>query len=158
MKKRLEGIGAFLLAGLVFIVLAQVLFRYALRIPVPWTEELARFLLVWITFIGAAAVQADDSHLRIDWVMAKMGPRSNLILALVRAILYLLFAICVFLGTVASMKVAWPYSAASMPKLSMAVFYVPLAFCSLFIAIKALVDVKGILSPAKTGKEVPPWN
>lgn len=158
MKERLEGIGSFLLAGLVIVVLAQVLFRYVLRIAVPWTEELARFLLVWITFIGAAAVQVDDGHLRIDWVLSKIDPRGNLILALVRAILGLLFAICAFLGTLTSMKVAWPYSAASMPSLSMGIFYVPLAFCSLFFAVKALVDIKDVLSQARTGQEVPPWN
>ncbi|MGI6559038.1 MAG: TRAP transporter small permease [Limnochordia bacterium] len=158
MKKRVEGIGSFLLAVLVTIVLAQVLFRYVLRIPVPWTEELARFLLVWVTFIGAAAVQADDRHLRIDWVMSKIGPRGNRVLALVRSILGLLFALCVLVGTVTSMRVSWPYSAASMPKLSMGIFYVPLAFCSLFMTVKSIVDIKDLLSPPQIRKEVPPWS
>ncbi|MDA8226350.1 MAG: TRAP transporter small permease subunit, partial [Desulfitobacterium hafniense] len=35
------------------IILAQVIFRYVLEAPLPWSEEVARYLMVWGTFLGA---------------------------------------------------------------------------------------------------------
>lgn len=43
-------------ALIVALTIAQVFFRFALNSPLVWSEELARLLLVWVTFIGAAVV------------------------------------------------------------------------------------------------------
>jgi len=52
----LEDFNLFLFVLLLVLAVTQVLFRYLLMIPLPWTEELARFTLVWVTFLGAASV------------------------------------------------------------------------------------------------------
>jgi len=56
--------------GCVFIVLtalslAQVFFRYILHSPLIWSEELVRFLCVWLTFLGASALTGRGKHLRL---------------------------------------------------------------------------------------------
>ncbi len=48
------------------LTLAQVFFRFVLDRPLIWSEELARLLVVWITFIGAAVVCWDGRHLTVD--------------------------------------------------------------------------------------------
>ena len=39
---------------MVLVTLAQVIFRYVLAAPLPWSEELARYCFVWIVFLGGA--------------------------------------------------------------------------------------------------------
>jgi TRAP-type C4-dicarboxylate transport system permease small subunit len=51
---------------IVILTLAQIFFRFALDSPLIWSEELARLLTVWMTFIGAAVVSWDGRHLNVD--------------------------------------------------------------------------------------------
>jgi TRAP-type C4-dicarboxylate transport system permease small subunit len=62
-------------ALIVGLTIAQVFFRFALDSPLIWSEELARFLLVWVTFIGAAVVAWDGTHLNVNVVFAKLPSR-----------------------------------------------------------------------------------
>lgn len=61
---RVSLIGLFLL--LVVAVFFQVIARYLFEAPPFWTEELARFTLIWITFVGAALVHHHGEHIRVD--------------------------------------------------------------------------------------------
>ena len=67
--------------GCVFIVLtsltlAQVVFRYGLNSPLIWSEELVRYLCVWLTFLGASVLTAKKAHLRLGVsVMSYFSPR-----------------------------------------------------------------------------------
>ncbi|WP_321364191.1 TRAP transporter small permease [uncultured Celeribacter sp.] len=54
-----------LLAFLVLCTL-QVVTRFILPIPLSWTEELTAALVIWMTLLGAIAVQRTDSHIRVD--------------------------------------------------------------------------------------------
>ncbi|WP_286973940.1 TRAP transporter small permease [Acetomicrobium sp. UBA5826] len=50
------------------IMVIQVLYRYVLRLPLPWSEELARFLFVITTFFGAAIASNEKSHIEINLI------------------------------------------------------------------------------------------
>jgi TRAP-type C4-dicarboxylate transport system permease small subunit len=51
---RLAGAAAmFFLVALVVVVMVQVLARYVLNAPPPWTEELARYAMIWAGLMGA---------------------------------------------------------------------------------------------------------
>jgi TRAP-type C4-dicarboxylate transport system permease small subunit len=50
------------------IVAAQVFSRYGLNYSLFWSEELARFLLVWITFLGASVAYFYNAHPGVDAV------------------------------------------------------------------------------------------
>lgn len=68
----LDGVLALLLAGLVVAVFIQVFSRYVLQASVPWTEEVARYLLIYLTFIGAAVAVREHTHLRVDFVVVRL--------------------------------------------------------------------------------------
>jgi len=69
------------LTGCVFIVLtsltlAQVFCRYVLNSPLIWSEELVRYLCVWLTFLGASALTAQKAHLRLGVsIMSRFSPK-----------------------------------------------------------------------------------
>ena len=56
------------------IVAAQVFSRYGLNYSLFWSEELARFLLVWITFMGATVAYYYNAHPGVDAVYRHMPP------------------------------------------------------------------------------------
>ncbi|MBV6645014.1 MAG: TRAP transporter small permease [Cyclobacteriaceae bacterium] len=64
---------AVLMAFLVFDVVWQVFSRYVLQDPSSFTDELARFLLIWVALLGAAYVTGQRMHLAIDLLPAKVN-------------------------------------------------------------------------------------
>jgi TRAP-type C4-dicarboxylate transport system permease small subunit len=52
--------------------LLQVVFRYALNDPLVWSEELARFLFVWIALVGAGAAVRTGGHFGLDLLYRKL--------------------------------------------------------------------------------------
>lgn len=71
---RVEGtIIGLLVAAMTAIVFAQVVFRYVLASPLVWSEELARYLFVWVTMLGAAAAVHLGQHYGLD-ILAKALP------------------------------------------------------------------------------------
>lgn len=58
-----------------FLVLAQAGQRYLPIDGWPWTGELARFSLVWLTFLSAGVLVTSDSHIAIEMVDGLGGPR-----------------------------------------------------------------------------------
>lgn len=61
-------------ATIVTLTIAQVAFRYLLDSPLIWSEELSKLLLVWMVFLGAAAVTFDGKHLDVDVVFGTLPP------------------------------------------------------------------------------------
>ncbi len=51
---------------MVVVTLAQVIFRYVISSPLPWSEELARYCFVWIVFLGGAIGLSRGIHLGVD--------------------------------------------------------------------------------------------
>lgn len=52
---------------IVLLIFTQVLFRYLLSNSLNWTEELAKYLFVWMTFIGSASAFKDHIHIGVDF-------------------------------------------------------------------------------------------
>jgi TRAP-type transport system small permease protein len=66
------GALALLTTVMFVVVFGQVIFRYVLNEPSPWTEELARYLFIWIALIGAAYGVKGRSHFGFELIVRKM--------------------------------------------------------------------------------------
>jgi TRAP-type C4-dicarboxylate transport system permease small subunit len=66
-----------LMGVMVLNVLWQVFTRFVLRDPSSYTEELARYLLVWVGLIGAAYAASQKMHLAIDILTARLHGKSR---------------------------------------------------------------------------------
>lgn len=62
------GIGALALVIIFVLLLVQTLQRYLPFDGWPWTGELARFCLVWLTFVVAGVLVTKDSHISIEMI------------------------------------------------------------------------------------------
>ncbi|WP_203341076.1 TRAP transporter small permease [Planococcus beijingensis] len=79
-----------LLSSVVFI---QVVARKLMPVPIPWTEEVAKISLLWITYLGLAATFQQNYHIRIDLLDAFLKtPRKKKMVDLFIQVLGVLFA------------------------------------------------------------------
>ena len=71
--------------SLALIVFLQFFTRYVLNDSLSWTEEIARYGLMWLAFIGGAVVTRKNSHIAVELVsnLMKPGPARTALLAMV---------------------------------------------------------------------------
>ena len=78
---------------LVFPVTLQIIARFTNWIPHwIWTEEMARFLFIWMVMIGAMVGVRDGTHFDVD-VWPELKPRTNALLRIVSMVFVLVFAL-----------------------------------------------------------------
>lgn len=81
------------------IVAVQVFFRYVLNQSLFWSEELARFLLVWLTFLGASVAYFRKANPGVDVLYARMPPPLRRVFTVMIHLFSLgLFLVMVFYG------------------------------------------------------------
>lgn len=126
---RLAGV---LLAGMVIMILSQVFFRYVLNDSLPWTEEMAKFAMVWIAFLVAPWVYRQDLNVAIHMfadafpiLLRKISELMITLLVIVICVIFLNESIDFMLG-------GWGIRASSVP-VKLAYFYAcgPISFALL---------------------------
>jgi TRAP-type C4-dicarboxylate transport system permease small subunit len=99
MKKTIDQYLGYLLVLLMVIMTLDVLWgvftRYALGSQADWSEELARFLLIWIGILGAAYASGQNMHLAIDLLYPRLSPAGQRRLVLIINMLIIAFALAV---------------------------------------------------------------
>lgn len=70
-----ESLAAAALAGLALLVCLQVAGRYLLAAAPAWTEELARYLQVWLVFLAAPVCLDRGMHLAVDYLTPRLSGR-----------------------------------------------------------------------------------
>lgn len=81
LDRSLETLVALVMAVLVLDVSWQVFTRFILKDPSTWTDELATFLLIWVSLLGAAVALRRGAHLGMDYFVERMSPHRRLFVA-----------------------------------------------------------------------------
>ena len=76
-----EAMVAFFMVVMVSTVILQVYCRFVLGNPLSWSEELARYAFVWITFLGAAVAYRHGGHIIVETIVVLLPQRAQLALA-----------------------------------------------------------------------------
>jgi TRAP-type transport system small permease protein len=114
--------------SLAFIVFLQFFTRYVLNDSLAWTEEIARYGLMWVVFIGGAMVTRRNTHIAVELLsnVMKPGPLRSALLAFVD------FVKLAFLGLLAF--VSWTITA-RMHFQRMTVFDLPMSYVYAGVAL-----------------------
>lgn len=97
LDKALEIVVIALMGILVIDVLWQVFSRFILSDPSSFTDELARFLLIWLSLFGGAYMLGKKQHLAIDLITHRLDKRQVLYLDTVVQSVILIFVITVLI-------------------------------------------------------------
>ncbi|MEI6890572.1 MAG: TRAP transporter small permease [Pontiella sp.] len=82
---------------LVFDVCWGVFTRFVMGEQAKWTEELARFLLVWVTLLGGAVAFGTKGHLGVDYFVGKFDSDVQRLMSIVVHVIVLFFAGAIFI-------------------------------------------------------------
>jgi TRAP-type C4-dicarboxylate transport system permease small subunit len=96
MDRGINWVLAVLMAVMVVVIALQVWYRFILNNPLDWSEELGRYVFVWISFLGAAAGVRYQVHLGIDALEKIVGREAfRYVLVLINIVIqiFLLFVI-----------------------------------------------------------------
>jgi len=105
--KLLTWLLAFSVAILIIPVSLQIFSRYTDLIPsYIWTEEMARFLFIWMIMIGAMLGVREGTHFEVD-LWPSMGPRATALLNIVSGVFVLVFALVFLWYGVEFTRFAW---------------------------------------------------
>lgn len=87
------------LAVMVALVFGNVFMRYAFNSGFTVSEELSRWLFVWLTFLGAVVALRDNAHLGTDMLVARLGSKGKRLFMGVSLLLMLFCLWLIFIGT-----------------------------------------------------------
>ena len=118
----LEVVIVVCLAIMVVLVFGNVVLRYAFNSGIAISEELSRWLVVWLTFMGAVVALREHAHLGTEALLARLGPGGKKACIVAGYLLMLLCCWLLFRGALEQTKINWDVSAPSSGA-SMAWFY-----------------------------------
>ena len=72
-NKIIERFLVLILVGMVLNVIWQVFTRYFTSSPIAFTNELARYLMIWLGVLGAAYISGKQEHVAIDFFVKKLN-------------------------------------------------------------------------------------
>jgi len=81
---------------LVLAVVWQVFSRYILNAPSTFTDELSRFLLIWVSLLGAAYYSGKNAHIAFTIFPSWLGPENRRRLNILIHTIVIIFVLCVF--------------------------------------------------------------
>lgn len=154
-----------LMAANVLNVLWQVFTRFIVRDPSSFTEELARYLLIWVGLLGASYASGHKMHLAIDILVERLKGKSRALAELSVQSLVFLFALFVMviggLRLVIVTLTLNQISAALQIKLGFVYLVVPLSGALImFYAFAAIIEKISEIIGKSTESQTPrssPW-
>ncbi len=139
----LNWLMVFFISGMVVFVCMQVFWRYILRSPLSWSEELSKYFFSGVTLFGAAVLFRENKHINMTLIADYFkSPRLTNILNLLSQIVCLAFlAVVIWYGTpMAKMIIDFDVLSPSMPWLKMGYIFMLLPAASL-LSVSMLVEV-----------------
>ena len=96
LNRSVENLTAVMLACMVILIFMQIVSREIMSSSFSWTEEVARFLMIWVTFLGASFAFQHGAHIGIEYFKMKLPllfQRLFNILALISSTIFFLYMI-----------------------------------------------------------------
>ncbi len=155
---RLErGFLVFIMAFMGVNMFAQVVLRYAFRYPLPFGEELSRYLQMWLMFFGLVFGLRKNTHIRMGLFYDRFAPRVRNIVDFVLDLCVLSALVLIFPGSIDYFVNQLPVSWLGIGWMSMGVtaFAIPASFAMLLVyfAIRCVVFAAGLFRAAPASAE-----
>lgn len=143
--KCLEAIIAVALVLMVVLVFGNVVLRYVFNSGIAVSEEISRWLFVWLTFLGAIVALREHGHLGTDFLIARL-PLIGKKMCLTLGYLLMLFTCwLLFKGALEQTQINWDVAAPSSGA-PVAIFYASGIVFAVSAALLLVVELMKLLT------------
>lgn len=146
---RLNGWLATALGGLFLVILvlvnAQILFRFALEISVPWTEDVSRLLFVYLIYLGASVAFHQRAMITIDSVPSFL-PRTERPLRMIASFLVFLVTAFLFYASIPMVRSSWNTSLPTVDWISNGWAYIAFTISFGLMLLHSLTEFVALLA------------
>jgi TRAP-type transport system small permease protein len=135
---------ASLMAAIALLTLAQVFWRYGLQSPLQWSEEVARYCFVWVTFLGAAALmRMREGHPAIDTLYLHVGPRMQRVMDITSRLAVIAASLAIAVGGFRMVQLQWQQLSPSLE--------IPMAWIYAAMGVGPLIGIFWVIWCARQG-------
>jgi len=153
LTEMLEEVMGWTLALMVLLVFGNVVLRYGFNFGIPVSEELSRYLFVWVTFIGAVAGLKRRQHLGVDAIVHRLPRWGQALTAVFGHLVMLLCCAVLFWGSLVQMKVNQENRSPVM-EIPLSVIYAAAAFGGLAMGLILLVSLYRLMTGNATADDL----
>lgn len=136
------------------LVLGNVVLRYGFNSGIASSEDIARFLFIWITFTGAALGVRENAHLGMDSVIKILPRKGKLVFAVISHVLMLATTGFLLIGSWQQMELNAGTTALGAVAYPLSWMYAAGVYGSLAIGFLIAGNLKRILSGRLTDDEL----
>jgi TRAP-type C4-dicarboxylate transport system permease small subunit len=134
---------ASLLVVLIFVVAGLgVIFRYVLQHSLPWADEAAAYLFIWLIFLGAASEVWTDGHPAMHLFEDRLPPRLRRTARIVAMLTIAVWGGVLLFSGIKAVILEAPESMSSLPGVSLQLPYAAIPVCGALIIIFALAKLR----------------
>jgi TRAP-type C4-dicarboxylate transport system permease small subunit len=109
-----------MVAAMTVTIIVQVFLRYLFLYSLSWSEEVARYLMIWVSFLGASLAVKYGFHIGVEFVVNKISERRRKGITLLAKLSTLFFLV---LFTIGGFQVAWAVRDQDSPALLFSMFF-----------------------------------
>ncbi len=125
------------------LVIMNVILRYAFNSGITWSEEAARFLFIWTTFLGAILVYdhgIHGDHMRMDFIVEKFHGTVRKVIEIFTMLIVLALLVMLFIGAVDLVIQTWPFETSAL-KLPKGAVYLCAPICFGYMSIQTIAKI-----------------
>lgn len=133
-----------ILAVMITVIFVQVITRYVFFYSLPWSEELSRYLFVWMIFLGVNLAVRDDLQIRIDVLDHYVHGRGKKALRIFQHVCSFAIAMILIYSSFKMVENGFRQTSPAM-QIPMAFVYLGIPVGTAFTCIEFLCKIVGII-------------
>jgi TRAP-type C4-dicarboxylate transport system permease small subunit len=134
------------LAGMVILVFAQVVMRYVFSYSLSWSEELSRYVFLWLSWVGASYAVKEGSHFRVEMFANLMKGKHRRRFEIAILVVWFIFSFFLTLiGTQLVLFLLDTHQVSAAMRMPMAVPYASVPVSCLLMCARLVIEIRGIL-------------
>jgi TRAP-type C4-dicarboxylate transport system permease small subunit len=160
MEKIVKRIIEYITAVLLFVIFAtliiEMLCRGVLRVPVSWTDELARSVYIVLVFLGASAALRDRAHITVDIVTQLLPETGKRIFRIISSFAMIPFIVVMIIGAAENVRRYWNSVVSTVGWLKVGHLYLTVVISGVlmifYIVLNLIDDIRNRTKTTKTSE------
>jgi len=144
LMRLLEFVISAILAVMVILVFGNVALRYGFNSGITVSEEVSRYLFVWLTFLGAVVAVREHTHLGVDSLVRKLSRNWQITCVIISELAILGISVIFFLGSLKQVVINQA-TVTPVTGMSLSLLYIPGVISSVSIGLLVVLHLYRVI-------------